>query len=202
MSNNVLELIKSKDLIIPQLLFKNYRKLNITDSELIILIYLINNSDYNSISISEQLNIPMEEVITSINGLCEKVIIKTGLEKVNNINIEVINLDPLYTKLTNLIVESNSVNKDIYSYIEQKFGRTLSPIEYEMVSLWNEYPYNLVLKAIDDTVKKGIISIKYIDKILVEWAKKGYKDVLDVSSKKEINIVDTSLIDYDWLNDN
>ncbi len=34
---------------------------------------------------------------------------------------------------------SNSINNiNIYTYIEENFGRTLSPIEYEEVSMWED----------------------------------------------------------------
>ena len=41
MLGKVIDLIKNEPFHIPNILFKNYRKLNITDSELIVLIYLI-----------------------------------------------------------------------------------------------------------------------------------------------------------------
>ena len=41
--DKVVNLLKDKDISIPKLLLKNYKKLNINETELIILIFLINS---------------------------------------------------------------------------------------------------------------------------------------------------------------
>ena len=43
---------------------------------------------------------------------------------------------------------------------------------------------------------------KYIDKILSEWSKKGYKKASDVRKKKSKEIEKIEIYEYDWLDDN
>ena len=47
-------------------------------------------------------------------------------------------------------------------------------------------------------------NLKYIDKILYEWKKKGINNEQDIEkNKKEFQKkkLDTELVDYDWLNE-
>ena len=45
MNEVVINTLKQKPIIIPQVLFQNYKKLNITEEELILLICIINKGD-------------------------------------------------------------------------------------------------------------------------------------------------------------
>ena len=62
------------------------------------------------------------------------------------------------------------------------------------------------VEALKEAVYNGVTSLRYIEKILYDWRKKGYKSKLDVieaknkyreNSKKESKDV----FYYDWLND-
>ena len=96
--SQIIELLKSINYQVSKELLFNYKKLNITDSEFIILIYLINQSSdiYNPKQISNDLNIDLNNVLELINSLCEKNIIKVEIKKINNVRSEVLNLDYLY----------------------------------------------------------------------------------------------------------
>ncbi len=50
----------------------------------------------------------------------------------------------------------------------------------------------------------NVRNLRYIDKILSEWEKKGFKSVDEVDSylkKKEVNNPKQELFDYNWLED-
>ena len=94
--DKVIELLKSTNIQISKTLLFNYKKLNITDLEFIVLIYLINEKIYNPKQIGNDLDIAFNEVLEIINSLTEKGIMKIELAKINNIRTEVINLDALY----------------------------------------------------------------------------------------------------------
>ena len=50
MDSNILNLIQDKPIVVPRILFNNYRKLNITEEELIIIMLIItfgNKIEYN-----------------------------------------------------------------------------------------------------------------------------------------------------------
>ena len=206
MFGNIVELIKEQPFTVPSILFKNYRKLNITDNELIVLIYLINSDiSFNPKQISTDLNIDLNELMETINSLIDKNIIK--IEVLNKkIREEIINLDELYNKLSFILVNGNEVvNDNLYDKFEKEFGRTLSSIEYETITVWQQdYNEELVLLALKEAVYNVVNNLRYIDKILHEWNKKGIKnenDIINERKRMQEKKSNKELFDYDWLNE-
>lgn len=209
----VVDLLKNRDLNIPYVLFSNYKKLNITDTELIVLIYLLNteNLTYNPKEISNVLNVKMNEILEIINNLVEKGIISLDIVKVNKISSEVINLNLLYEKLAFIVIKKETEEKKsntLYDAFEQELGRGLTPMEFEIINGWLniEYTEELVICALKEAIYNGISNFRYIDRILFEWSKKGIKTKEDVEKnkrefKKSKNTNIDIIEDYDWLND-
>lgn len=207
MKEKVISLIKDNNLVVPKLLLYNYKKLKITESEFIILIYLINEKDltFNPKKISNDLNISLEEIMNNFETLISKDLLKIDNKKINGIRTEIVNLEQLYLKMSYLIMdEEEKKDTTIYDIFEEKFGRTLSPMEYTIIGGWIELGYNeeLVLLALDEAIYNGVYKLNYIDKILYEWDRKGIKNKED-KAKYETNYKKNhqkkEVIDYDWL---
>ena len=208
--SQIIELLKSINYQVSKELLFNYKKLNITDSELIILIYLTNQSSsiYNPKQVSNDLNIDLNSVLELINSLCEKNIIKIDMKKVNNVRNEVINLDSLYEKLAFSLNEVDEQDdNNLYSIFETEFGRTLSPMEFEIINGWkdNGYSEELIKLALKEATYNGVSNLRYIDKIIYEWGKKGIKTKEDVENNrksfKNNSNKNKELFDYNWLDD-
>lgn len=212
--NQILELIKSKDLYLPRILLTSYRKLNITDLEFIILIYLLNsdNLTYNPKLISSDLNIDKIQVLELINSLIEKNIISVEIVKTNNISCELINLDLLYEKMAFCIINGvdsiKSIKEEVYEKIEKEIGRGLTSTDYETINGWLDIGCSeeLIMCAVKEAIYNGKYNINYIDRIIYEWNKKGLKTKEDVEKNKKdfrrVKNQNIELFDYDWLNDN
>ena len=69
--SQLIELLKSINYQIPKELMFNYKKLNITDSEFVLIIYLINQNSniYNPKQISNDLKIDLNTVLETISSL-------------------------------------------------------------------------------------------------------------------------------------
>lgn len=208
--SQIIELLKSINYQVSKELLFNYKKLNITDSEFIIIIYLINQSNniYNPKQIGNDLKLELNQVLELINSLCEKNVIKIEMKKINNIRSEIINLDSLYEKIAFSLTEVDEKNdSNLYSVFETEFGRTLSPMEFEIINSWvdNGYSEELIKLALKEATYNGVSNLRYIDKIIYEWGKKGIKTKEDVENNrkqfKNNNTKNKELFDYDWLND-
>jgi len=209
--SQIIELLKNINYQVSKELLFNYKKLNITDSELIILIYLINQTSntYNPKQIGNDLKLELNNVLELINSLCEKNIIKIEMKKINNIRSEVISLDSLYEKIAFALTEVEEKNdSNLYGVFETEFGRTLSPMEFEIINGWldNGYTEELIKLALKEATYNGVSNLRYIDKIIYEWGKKGIKTKEDVeNNRKQFKNNNTNknkeLFDYDWLND-
>lgn len=66
--------------------------------------------------------------------------------------------------------------KDSFSYLEEQFGRTLSPVEYKLISKWRSWFSDDVINyAIDKTIKNGARGLSYTEAIINSWHDKGFK---------------------------
>lgn len=62
----------------------------------------------------------------------------------------------------------------LFSVFEQELGRLLSPYECEIIIGWldqDRYSEEIILFALKEAVFAGKLSLRYIDRILVEWSR-------------------------------
>ena len=136
MMNKVEKLIEKKDYIVPSLLILNYKKINLTAEELVFIIYVINNGeDFNPKKISQDLDLNLDKIMDLINNLTNKGLINLEIKKINNVRSEYFNIEKIYKKLAFLLVdEEEKKDNNIFDIFEKEFGRTLSPMEYEIIN--------------------------------------------------------------------
>lgn len=199
MTGKVVELIKSGNISVPSLLILSYKKLKITDKELILIIYLLSKSDFDPEEISHALDIKLTDVLKMVDSLSKKDVLKIEMTK-GPVVSEYINMDRLYNKLAMIVVnDKEEKSTTIYDKFEKEFARTLSPMEYEIIGAWidNNYSEEIIVMALKEAIYNGVTNLKYIDKILSEWKRKGVKGKSDVSNKK----TKKEVFEYDWLNE-
>lgn len=209
--NLLLELTKvNTDLIIPGYIVKNYDKLDIEGYDFILLIYLINQKEhipFDINKISNDLNIDNTKAFEIVNNLNEKNYISIDMKKNNGVIEEFITTDLFFNKISSILMDSkeDEENSDIYSVFETEFGRVLSPIETETIRRWIESNVDeeLIKEALKEAVLSDVRNISYIDKIIANWMKKGYKSVEDVKRKKTIKKEEEieEILIPDWLNE-
>ena len=210
MNKNVIEslMVVNNHLIIPNYFIRYYKKFNLENNELLMLIYLLNCNEkliLDNKKISKDLYLEENEVLNIISSLIEKNYISIEMSKNNGIIEAYISLDLFYEKINSYLIENDKKDNssDIYSKFEKEFGRTLSPVEYETISKWIEsnIPLELIEAALKEAILSGVNSIRYIDKILFEWNKKGYKTSSDIINKNKKDEYIEEIYDYDWLNE-
>lgn len=220
-SSKIIEILKDGNLVIPIYLLKNYKKLNIELDEFIFLMYLYNKDSnilFNPQKFSDDLKIEVNKVMEYISSLGDKNLVKVDVIKNDKgLMEEVISCDDFYSKISLLLAEDiNHVDhskSNIYEVIEKEFGRTLSPMEYEIIKAWldSEISEELIEEALKEATFNGVSNLRYIDKILYEWGKRGIKTKSEVVKNKmkrkrdeEIKTekeVDLNIMDWDWFED-
>ncbi len=215
-NKTVIDILKSKNIVIPLYLYKCYAKLNITLEEFVFLMYLCNQGEkiiFNPNIIEEDLGVGIKEVMALISKLTDSKLIDLEVIKNDkNIMEEYISLENFYQKISMLIIDELNNQKEnndstIFSTIEEEFGRTLSPIEYEIVKAWIDsgISSDLIKEALKEAIFNGVSNLRYIDKILYEWNKKGIKTVSDVENNrtkhKEKKEDKLEVFEYNWLED-
>ena len=212
MNNKIINILKDRPLYIPRLLLNNYKNLGISSEELIIIMVVMDYGDkvlYDPELFAKDINGNKHEVMKIINSLFDKNIFTLVFEKSNRKTVEYISLDSLYDKLFNIVLDKKEeveIDNSIFSIFEGELGRMLSPMEYEKVKEWitSGNSTELIICALNEAVLKGVSNFNYIDSILNNWRKKGYKSKNDIMKEKEeyrSKKKNTVVFDTDWLNE-
>ena len=219
--SKLIEIIKSGNIVIPLYLLKNYKKITNDMNSFIFLMYLYSLGDkslFDPSRFSEELNISNSDVLTYIDKLTDKGLIRLEvLKNDKDIMEEIINLEGFYNKISLINMEDSNkkeedvISSSIFDVLESEFGRSLTPMEYEISKAWlnDGLSEDLIKEAIKEAVFNHVINLKYIDKILYEWKKNNIKTIKDVednrkkrSSKKNDNSkVDLEMVDWNWFDD-
>ena len=213
---NLIELIKMSSIVIPKLFIKQYKELGLTSEEFIFICYLLSSKEKITLDapkIATEMSLDTKEVLSLVQSLKEKDMIAVLVHKDNKRVVnEYIELAPFYNKLVGIYIEylnnskSNKETNYLFEAFEKEFGRTLSPMEYEIINAWLEanIGHELILEALKEATYNGVSNLRYIDKIIYEWTKKGFKTPMDV--KKAINLhreqkKQVEVFNYNWLED-
>lgn len=214
-NKKIMDILKSKNIVIPLYLYRNYSKLNVSLEEFVFLMYLYNQGErivFDPNKISNDLNISIKEIMLLISSLTDNKLLNLEVSKNDkNIMEEYISLESLYQKLSLLLIDEinndEEDNDSIFAVIEKEFGRTLSPIEYEIVKAWIDsgISFDLIKEALKEATFNGVSNLRYIDKILYEWGKKGINTPSDVEKNrtkhKEEKKEKLEVFEYNWLDD-
>ena len=218
-SSKLIDIFKNGNMVIPLFILQNYKKFKVEFDEFIFLMYLYNLGDkfvFNPNKFCEDLNLELAVVMNYISVLTDKGLIRVEvLKNEKGLMEEVVLLDDFYQKITLLTIDEVNQDKmtdsNIFEMIEKEFGRTLSPIEYEIIKAWldNNINEDIIKEAIKEATFNGVSNLRYIDKILYEWGKNGIETIQDVEemrkkrNKKEEKDadIDMEIVDWNWFDE-
>lgn len=208
MNKQIELIIKKKDYVIKSFVFDIIKAQKLTLNDTLLLLFLLNQEkpilDLNLIK--ETIKLSEVEIMESFSNLLKKNLIKTEVIKVDEKIEECVNVDNVY-KLAYLNIQNDvkeEIKTDIFALFEKEFARTLSPMEYELINAWLKTGISeeLIEGALKEAVFNGVSNLRYIDKIIYEWGKKGFKTMEDVNKHiKERNNKEYTEdeFDYNWL---
>lgn len=202
----------NKKLVVESIFIKEAFKRNLSLEEFLLLLYFDNSYDFvfNVNNVSKVLMMDEASILQAFSTLLEKNLISvdTTIDNVGKV-IEHINLDNFYNGINEDVKkkEKEKTKKDIFSLFEEEFGRTLSEMDYGVIKNWleNGFSEELILGALKEASYNGVKSLRYIDKILFEWHRKGFTTLTDVTnhlrSKKDdkSTLCETKVLDFNWL---
>ena len=222
-NSKFLEFFKDGNIVIPLYFMKRFSEFKITADEFLFLMYLYNLGDksvFNPQKYSEDLNITLLEIMSYITVLSDRGLIRVEVVKDDKgVMEEKILLDNFYSKLSLISMDeavqeekSNNENSDIFDVLQKEFGRTLSPMEYEISKAWldNGVSEDLIKEAIKEATYNGVSNLRYIDKILYEWGKNNIKTPEDVEKNRRLRKeekekidkdVDMEIVDWNWFDE-
>ncbi|MPQ43400.1 DnaD domain protein [Clostridium tarantellae] len=140
----------------------------------------------NSSILATKLNLLESDIMNALNYWNDEGVIKLlPIDKMNNFNIEFLDLYPTDDESTSIKVDLLSAlnennTKDMLKDIEKLIGRTLSPMEMSSYLSWqNEYNFSseLILLLIEYCASKGKRDSRYIEKVAISWYDCGITNI-------------------------
>ncbi len=206
----MIEVNKSnKNFVISTAFVDEVIKRNLSINEFLLLMFFDN--DYEPFFDVELINkftkMKEEDIMMAFASLLEKNIIKveTGKNSHNKV-VEKIDLDNFYNNYEKEVKNErvSKIKEDVYTSFEKAFGRTLSPMDYNLINDWvgSGIDEEVILRALKEASISGTSSMRYIDKILFDWGKKGIKkkeDIKDAPINVEDKLAETTLLKFNWL---
>lgn len=99
----------------------------------------------------------------------------------------------------------------IYDFVEQQYGRTLSPLEVQRLNDWLlSFDEEIVKYAIKISILNYKKNLNYVNGILKNWKTQGYKTLQEIKDNeiqrsqhhiRELTDEEKEIFEYDWLND-
>ena len=174
---------------VPNALLQNYRKLQLTADECLLIAWLMQRHPEESFVIDVratciQFGIDERQLFSIIQHLMDRQVLEIKQrEAKDGKKVDYYSFKPLLRQLEVLFKQSSfSVEKmsqkdvNVLALIEQEFNRQLSGFEIEMISGWihkDKYPQELIVAALKEAILNQAHNVKYIDRILLAWKNKG-----------------------------
>ena len=185
-----------------------YPQLNISDAELLLIIQLeAFNQRGEAFPSNEKIAANTNLSVIDVGNLIQRLIDRNYLtiEQTTDSQDKIGNrysLDKLYDALDkyidqNIIIKDHEKNKKVavtddlsnnpLNYLSRKveveFGRYLSPIEREEIAQWlsvDHYAPEIIELALREAVLSQAYSLKYIDRVLLNWQRHNLKTPAEI----------------------
>ena len=116
-----------------------------------------------------------------------------------------LNLKPLQRLLLDQNEQSTDQDIDLVGIFEDAFGRSLSQREVQLINSLKCQGFDdeMIVDALNESVKSGVITFRYIEKVLDNWARYGVtKRYAPAKPQPSHNEVEQSIKDYKWWEEN
>jgi DNA replication protein len=181
------EYIKYITIPVNKVLLDHYQDFSLDEEALIILIKLLeydrNHSVMSNLSdIIKFCKVDQNQLSRVLQLLIKEELLEINTDKIDGKFYESYNFEPLYEKLNNYVnigdekEDENDTGqmRELFDYIEQLYGRTISPNEYQRLNSWiddSNYSVDSIKDAVDVAYKSNITSLQYVERILSSQSK-------------------------------
>lgn len=213
MGDTIVKLYQKQNFVIGEDVLKAIKKNDLTLDEALLIIYFCSNHAMLDVEeIQELFGMSELSIMQAFAHITEKNLINIKMEKNRDGKYEeIIDLRPLYESIAIEIDSDTHIDNvvKIFTTFESEFGRPLSSMETSIINSWLDKGINeeLIKEALKEAIFNGTLTLRYIDAIINEWNRKGFKTANDVQvhlkkrkSNKEIP-KNVDLFDYNWLDD-
>ncbi|KAB8138451.1 DnaD domain-containing protein [Gracilibacillus oryzae] len=218
--------IVSDQIAVSKLLINQYHKLGMNEQQLVILLHIyiskINGVHFPTPEeISENMTITTEECSRHLRNLIQLGYLQIEEDETSGKLKEMYSLESLWEKIykepEKIENKEEAQIGEMFRRFEQEFGRPLSPFEIERINSWideEKYSIELIYAALREAVLMSKLNFNYIDRILIDWVKKGVRSLAqaketsksfhehkNTESKPSQNKPNRKKLYYNWLDE-
>ncbi len=214
MGDTIVKLYQRQNFVIAEDVLRAIRKNNLTLDEALLIIYFSHMKNYAMLDIDDiKAKFGMDEIdiMKAFAHITEKNLIAIKMEKNRDNKMEeIIDLTPFYESIAMDLGDEKRKESvvSVFTAFEQELGRPLSSMETSLINNWLDkgIQEDLIYAALKEAIFNGTFTLRYIDAIISEWSRKGFKSGSDVDvylkkrkNTKKKNAED--LFDYNWLDE-
>ncbi|MFC4617772.1 DnaD domain-containing protein [Camelliibacillus cellulosilyticus] len=185
----MIDFMTNSGLTIPRFLLENYVDIGLNEEECLLLLHVYSflKGGHNFPTpdeLSSRMSLTSAQCADHLRRLVQRGFLDIVHEKNQAIYTESYSLEPLWNKLVSLkllsLKDDAALEQEeaLYTIFEKEFGRPLSPIECETLTMWldeDRHTPELIKGALREAVISGKLNFRYIDRILFDWKKNGIK---------------------------
>ncbi|ADG06384.1 DnaD domain-containing protein [Kyrpidia tusciae] len=193
----VARLLQESAMAIPVYLLTWYKEIGMYDQELALILHLVYMKERENTVFPTYTELARRMTATEdeIAGMVQRLIghglldLQHRMDEHTGTWQDSYDLSPLFMRLARVWLERHveqlprpwataDVASRLFRLFEEEFGRPLSAIEIEQLIQWldqDAYPEWMIQEALREAVLSGTLSLRYIDRILLEWQKKNIR---------------------------
>lgn len=192
------EFIKQGQMTVSNMVLRHYSQLGLTNDEFILFLQISSSlqagNDFPDLElIAGRMGVKTTEVYDLVHQLlAKKLLTIEPVSESDGKQHDQYSFELLYRKLVVLAEQAQQKEtthnaafekSQVYNQIEEEFGHPLSPIEMETIDSWlkkDKYTPELINAALREAVLGRAYSLKYMDRVLLNWEKKNIRTAADV----------------------
>lgn len=196
--------IEQGNVTISQLFFQYYKALDIKDLDAMLIMHMLAFQSEGSqfptpLELAGRMHLNVNQVSEIMQRLMQRGLLEIKQDQdLNGVLYEQISMHSLWIRLVNTALDEKKTSVEeqtpkndegeIFTLFEQEFGRLLSPMECETITMWLDddgHSVQIIRQALKEAVLAQKLSLRYIDRILFEWKKKNIKTLSDVEKQSK-----------------
>lgn len=188
---------------ISNLLLNHYHDLGMSHQEFILYMKLMQHQQQgvpfpDLLKIAEQMGESAEIIFHLVESLLNKnIIAMVTTQNEQGQTSDSYDLTLVYGRLSQLetskahqvsVKNEQEQQRELFQLFESEFGRPLSPMELETIGLWiheDQYKLEIIQLALREAVLNQAYSLKYIDRILLNWERKNLRSKEQIISEQQ-----------------
>jgi DNA replication protein len=203
----IARLLAGPAMAIPVELLRWYREIGLYDEEFVLILHLLYMRQWENTAfptyaeLSRRMAASEDQIAAMIQRLIGQGLLDLDhrLDEQTGTWQDAYDLSPLFRRLARTWLERNveelprpwataDAASRLFRKFEEEFGRPLTAIEIEQLIQWldeDAYPEWMIQEALREAVLSGTLSLRYIDRVLLEWKKRNIRSLRELQVHRQ-----------------